>query len=376
MANEDGITSAKILIVDDEEPNIHLLEKLLVRAGYADLETTTDPRRVLRLFEDYRPDLILLDLRMPYLDGFAVLDQLKAQIAANSYLPILVLTADISADAKRRALSMGAKDFLTKPFDHIEVALRVRNLLETRLLHVELQHHNEILEERVRQRTANLWEAVQRLTESETATREATEETIQRLAIAAELRDEETGWHIERMSRYAALLARRVGMDDSRCELIRLASSMHDVGKIGVGDRILLKQGKLTAQEFEAIKQHARIGHRILADSKAEVLQIAAVIALTHHERFDGAGYPEGLDGEEIPLEGRIAAVADVFDALTSDRVYRRAYALGQALEIMTEERGRHFDADLLDLFLDSMDDVLAIWQTYSDDRIGLRNAR
>lgn len=367
MASQDAITGARILIVDDEDANVRLLQRVLQASGFEDLESTTDPRQVLRIFETFHPDLVLLDLRMPYLDGYAVLDQLSAKIPPQTYLPVLVLTADITPDAKRRALSIGAKDFLTKPFDQIEVVLRVRNLLETRLFHVELQKHNEILEERVRERTAHLWEAVQRLTESEAATREATEETIRRLALAAELRDEETGWHIERMSRYAALLADRIGMDSSRCELIRLASSMHDVGKIGVPDRILLKRGQLSAAEQEAIKQHPKIGYRILSESKSEVLQVAATIALSHHERFDGNGYPEGLAGEGIPIEGRIAAIADVFDAMTSNRVYRKAFPLGKALEMMKAERGRHFDPAFLDLFIDSLDDALAIMEQYPD---------
>lgn len=363
----EQVSKARILIVDDEDANVLLLERILQAAGFGNVESTTDPRRVLRIFETHQPDLILLDLRMPHLDGYAVLDLLKARNLPETYLPVLVLTADITPEVKRRALSMGAKDFLTKPLDQVEVVLRVRNLLETRRLHVKLQGQNEVLEEMVRERTSHLWEALQRLTESEAATREATEETIRRLALAAELRDEETGWHIERMSRYAALLAGRVGMDSSRCELIRLASSMHDVGKIGIPDRILLKKGKLTSVEFETIKEHPKIGYRILAESKAEVLQVAATIAHTHHERYHGNGYPEGLSGEGIPIEGRIATIADVFDALTSNRVYRKSFPLGQALEMMKEERGRHFDPALLDAFIGSLDDALTIMEQYHD---------
>ena len=367
MAGEEMLGKARILIVDDEEANVDLLRKVLGQGGFNNLAATTDPREALSLFTELPPDLVLLDLRMPGLDGFAVLQELRRRAAAQTYLPVIVLTADVTPEAKRRALSMGATDFLTKPFDSFEVILRARNLLEMRKLHVALQNQNEILEERVRERTAHLWEAVQRLTESETATREAAEETISRLAIAAELRDEETGWHVERMSRYAALLAGRIGIDASRCELIRLASSMHDLGKIGVPDRVLLKRGRLTAVEEEAIREHPRIGHRVLADSKAEVLQIAAVIALTHHERYDGQGYPQGLAGNDIPIEGRIAAIADVFDALTSNRVYRKALPLVEAVEMLRSERGRHFDPALFDDFLDSFDDALQIMQLYQD---------
>ncbi|MEX2556500.1 MAG: HD domain-containing phosphohydrolase [Actinomycetota bacterium] len=371
----EASAGARILIVDDEDQNVRLLEEILARARFEEVVSTTDPRRVLGLFAEERPDLVLLDLRMPHLDGFAVLEQLSPRIPAGEYLPILMLTAEPSIDAKRRALSMGATDFLTKPFDVVEVLLRIKNLLETRFLHTALANQNEILEKQVRERTRHLWEAVQRLTESEAATKEATEETIRCLASAAELRDAETGWHIERMSRYSALLARRLGMPADRCEMIRLAASMHDVGKIGVPDRILSKQGELTPVEMEQIRTHAEVGHRILAGSKADVVELAATIAFTHHERFDGTGYPRGVAGQEIPLEGRIAAVADVFDALTSNRVYRRAFALGQAIEIMHAERGRHFDPDLLDLFLSSLDEVLELWQSYSDDRITASSA-
>lgn len=364
------VTNARILVVDDEEANVRLLELILAHAGFAEVNATTDPRRVLHLYTTYHPDLVLLDLHMPHLDGFAVLEQLRGKTPPTSYLPVLVLTADIAREVKHRALSAGAKDFLTKPFDATEVLLRVRNLLETRFLHLELERQNVVLEERISERTADLWQAVQHLTESEKATREAVAETIRHLALAAELRDEETGRHIERMSRYAALLAGRMGLDPDRCELIRLASSMHDVGKIGVPDRILRKRGKFTTAEFEQMKRHPVIGRQVLGDSKAEVLQLAARIALTHHERFDGTGYPEGLAAIDIPLEGRIAAVADVFDALTSDRPYRKALPLGQALEIMKEGRARHFDPELVGPFLASMDDVLAIWHAYSDERI------
>jgi putative two-component system response regulator len=364
---DQEIHAARILIVDDEQANVRLLETVLARAAFSNTISTTDSRKVLGLFRSERPDLVLLDLRMPGFDGFAVLQQLQKEIPPDEYLPILVLTADVGDETKRRALSVGAKDFLLKPFDQVEVVLRVKNLLEARILHVALQNQNEILEERVRERTAGLWEAVQRLGESEAATRAATDETIQRLAMAAELRDEETGWHIARMSRYAAILGGRTGMDEEACEVLRLASSMHDVGKIGVADRILLKRGRLTPKEFEGIKEHPNIGYRILADSKADVLQLAAAIALTHHERFDGSGYPHGLAGNEIPIVGRIAAIADVFDALTSDRVYRKAFPLGQALDMLKEERGRHFDPELLNLFLDSLDGPLEIMHRFRD---------
>jgi putative two-component system response regulator len=294
-------------------------------------------------------------------------------VPPGSFLPVIVLTADVATDVRRRALAAGASDFLTKPFDATEVLLRIRNILRTRSLHVALESQNEVLDRRVRERTASLAQAVQRLTRSENATRRATEETIHRLAAAAELRDEETGSHIQRMSRYAALLAGRAGLDADRCELIRLASLLHDIGKIGVPDGILRKPGTLTPEEFEAMKEHAAIGCAVLAGSEAEVLQLAATIARTHHERVDGTGYPGGISAEAIPLEGRIAAIADVFDALTSPRIYRPAFSVDEAVHVMREGRGRHFDPALLDAFLDGIDDVLAIRASCVEERVPQR---
>lgn len=205
-----------------------------------------------------------------------------------------------------------------------------------------MRRHNEILEEKVRERTAELWAAVGRLEVAEKDLRLAQEETIHRLSLAAEYRDDETSRHIERMSRYCAVLATRVGEDEQRSELLRIASKMHDIGKIGVPDAILLKRGKLTAEEFEIMKQHADIGYQILRGSESELASTAATIAWTHHEKIDGSGYPRRLKGDDIPIEGRIAAVADVFDALTTNRIYRKAFPLPQALSIMSEGRGQH----------------------------------
>ncbi len=350
-----------ILVVDDEAANVQLIERLLARSGYTQVHSTTDPTEVARLFRDLHPDLILLDLHMPTLDGFGVMEELGGALEANDYLPILVLTADVTQTTKQRALVSGAKDFLTKPFDNAEVLARVGNLLEIRSLHLHLRGLNESLEEKVEQRTAALWETVGQLERAHNDLKLAQEETIHSLSLAAEFRDDETSRHIERMSRYCSVIARAMGFDQARQETLRIASKMHDVGKIGVADSILLKPGKLTPDEFEIMKTHAQIGYDILSGSASELAKTAAVIAWTHHEKVDGSGYPRGLAGDEIPLEGRIAAVADVFDALTTDRVYRKAFNLPETLTIMREGRDSHFEAAIVDVLFDHLDEILTL---------------
>ena len=368
--SDPGPRVVRILIVDDEPGNVRVLEELLALAGYREVHSTTDPSRVEALYAQLRPDLILLDLHMPLLDGFAVMQRLSTLIDADDYLPILVLSADISRESKRGALKSIAKDFVLKPFDHAEVLARVANLLDARSLHVQLRQHGETLERGVNQRTAELAQTVDRLERAEHDLRLAQEETIHRLALAAEFRDDETSRHIERMSRSSAILADRAGKDQQECELLRLAAKMHDIGKIGIPDAVLHKPGRLTADEYRVIKTHTTIGHQILQGSRSELASTGAAFAWTHHEKVDGTGYPRGLHGEQIPLEGRIAAIADVFDALTTDRVYRPAFPLSDALSTMRDGRATHFDADLLDLFFDSLDDVLAAREGVTDAAI------
>jgi putative two-component system response regulator len=345
------------------------LEKVLRRAGYTNLVSITDSRQVLPMFKTDPPDIVLLDLAVPHIDGFGVMHQLQDWILSSrrNYLPVLVLTSDVTADAKQRSLSMGAKDFLTKPFDFTEVQLRVTNLLEARALHLELMDQNHLLEERVESRTAELWEAVVKVEEAYEKLRSSQEETIHRLSIAAEFRDDETAQHIHRMSHYCALLASRSGESEERSKVFRLASKMHDVGKIGTPDSILLKPGRLTPDERAIMEQHAEMGYYILEHPTSELLQLAATIALTHHEKVDGTGYPRGLRDEVIPVDGRISAIADVFDALTTNRVYRKAFPMERALEILRDGRGTHFDAGLLDLFFEAMPAVLVIKKRLED---------
>jgi len=327
---------ARILIIDDEPANVELLQRLLERAGFANLEATTEPRQAAELYVRHRPDLILLDLHMPGMDGLAVMDQLN-EIAEASYLPILMITGDMTPTARQEALSRGAKDFVSKPFHADEVLLRIRTLLETRFLYFQVQSQNQILEAKVRERTREL-EAAQI-------------EIIERLARAAEFRDDNTGQHTERVGQMAALLARQLGLPDPQVSLIRRAAPLHDVGKIGIPDAVLLKLGKLTLEEFELVKTHTTIGARILSGSRFGVLRLAEEIAFSHHERWDGDGYV-GIKQDQIPLAGRIVAVADVFDALTQKRPYKAAWPIVEAIAEIERQSTRQFDPEIVDAFL------------------------
>jgi putative two-component system response regulator len=328
--------NARILIVDDEDGNIDILRRILTRAGLSRLESTTDSRQAAALYVEHRPDLILLDLHMPHMDGLEVMDQLN-EIAEASYLPILILSGDLTPEARREALSRGAKDFVNKPFQQDELLLRIKTLLETRLLYIQIQSQNQLLEAKVRERTRELVEAQI--------------EIIERLAIAAEFRDDNTGQHTQRVGQMSALLARQLGLADAQVSLIARAAPLHDVGKIGVPDSILMKMGKLSPAEFEVVKQHTVIGARILSGGKFPLLRLAEEIAFSHHERWDGAGYA-GLAGADIPLAGRIVAVADVFDALTQQRPYKPAWPVAEAIAEIDRQRQHQFDPEVVEAFL------------------------
>lgn len=338
MIASDILHGACVLIVDDKRPNVVLLERLLAHSGCDCVVSTTDPREVPDLFVRRSPDIVLLDLHMPHLDGYALLERLTPLIGEDDLVPLLVLTADATRAAKERALTLGAHDFITKPFDHSEVLLRIRNQLRTRTLHRALKEQNQNLEERVKKRTEDVEEA--RL------------ETLERLALAAEYRDDDTGEHTRRVGVMAGAIASALGLPQDEVESITRAAPLHDVGKIGIPDGILLKPGKLTAAEFERVKTHTRIGAQILSGSTSATLQLAEIIALTHHERWDGAGYPEGLSGASIPVPGRIVAVADVYDALTNERPYKEAWPVSEALEEIKAQAGRQFDPEAVAAFL------------------------
>jgi putative two-component system response regulator len=345
MPSPKHAPDARILVVDDEEANVALLERLLGMAGYRNVVSTTDPRNVRELLHEFRPDLILLDLLMPHLDGFAVMELLASEVPVDSYLPVLVLTADATRETRRRALAGGAKDFLTKPLDVDEVLLRIANMLDIRYLHLQLLGEKEALEDRVQERTKELEDSYI--------------DTFERLALAAEYRDDDTGQHTLRVGRMAALLAQELGLPTKDVELLTRAAGLHDVGKIGIPDDILLAPRKLTIEEFEVVKTHTVIGAKILAGSRSPLLSMAEEIAWSHHERWDGRGYG-GLAGEEIPLFGRITTVADVFDALTHKRPYKEAWPLDEAIAEISRQRGEQFDPRVVDAFVAVHDEVVA----------------
>ncbi|SFX43168.1 HD-GYP domain-containing protein [Marinospirillum alkaliphilum] len=343
---------SNILIVDDEPANLRLLDKMLGGQGYVNRILVQDPREVLSKFEQQRIDLVLLDINMPHLDGYQVMEQLMA-LELPLLPPIVILTAQNSKDYLLRALAGGARDFISKPFDRNELLMRVRNLLDAHLAHRMVQDQKAVLEEMVALRTRELHHT--RL------------QVVQRLGRAAEYRDEETGSHILRMSYICALLARSIGWSDDKCDLILNASPMHDVGKIAIPDAILKKPGRFEPHEWEIMKTHAHIGAEMLGGDDSELMVMARQIAISHHEKWDGTGYPLGLAGEAIPLAARIAALADVFDALTSVRPYKKAWTVEAAVDLIRQNSGKHFDPALVEVFLQQLPKILVIRDTYQD---------
>jgi len=351
--NTDPI-NASILVVDDEAANVRLLQKLLTTVGYRNVVCTQDSAQVLSLYQQHNSDLILLDLDMPVLDGYGVMDQLN-DVTKGNPPPILVLTAEHMQSYRQRALDNGARDYVTKPFDVEELLSRVRNLLEVHMAHIYMFNQNEILEQKVRVRTQAIHDT--RL------------QVVRHLGRAAEYRDNETGLHIIRMSKIAALLGKAFGMTDYMCDLLLNASPMHDIGKIGIPDHILLKPGKLDAEEWSIMKTHAQIGAKILSGDDSDLMVMAHDIALTHHEKWDGKGYPNGLKGTAIPLVGRITALADVFDALTSERPYKKAWSVEDAVNLIEEERGKHFDPELVTQFFCYLTEIVAIKDEFAEPK-------
>lgn len=344
--NPTLLHNARIFVVDDEPANLRLMEKMLIKEGYQPPVLISDPRQVLDRYREDPPDLILLDINMPHLDGYQVLAELQAM---NDPLlaPVIVLTAQNSRDYLLKALTGGARDFVTKPFDRAELAMRVRNLLDAQLAHRMVYNQKAELENMVRGRTQELNQS--RL------------EVVRRLGRAAEYRDNETGLHIIRMSKYSAMIAHSLGWSEAECELLLHASPMHDIGKIGIPDAVLLKPGKFELPEWEIMQRHAEMGAEILSDGDSELMQLARVIAMSHHEKWDGSGYPRQLAGADIPQAGRIVAVADVFDALTSPRPYKKAWLVEEAVAFLKDQAGRHFDPEVVEHFLMLLPEILVV---------------
>lgn len=363
MARPEAEGPVRVLVVEDDDEVRRPLMKLLDRNGYSCVPAAT-ATEAHALLDEQDFDLVLTNMDMPEGSG---LDLLVHVAGEHRGIATVVVTRANDAAVARAALDAGAYGYVIKPFDDNEMLINVDSALRRR--RVELDNRSQLmrLEEMVRARTGEMWNYVSELEKAQRDMRLLQEETIHRLSLAAEFRDDETPRHIQRMSRYCALMADRLGMDADRCELIRVASALHDVGKIGVPDHILLKPGPLDPEEWAVMQRHCEIGHRILSGSNSEVLKLAASIALTHHERMDGSGYPYGLKGEDIPIEGRIAAIADVFDALTTNKVYRPAVSMKEAIAVMMEERGRHFDATILDVFLSEKGRILGIKERFAD---------
>ena len=344
--------SARIIACDDSVTNVSILKHLLEQSGFNNIEAITDPREVIPSITANGCDLLLLDLEMPHLSGYEVVEQVRSAYP-NDYIPILMLTGMKGTEVRNKALEGGANDFVNKPFDQTEVLLRVKNLLQVRESYKLQQQINKQLEEKVEQRTRELTEA--------------TDTLIQRLAMAGELRDNETGNHVLRVSKYSRVLADAIGLPPEIAYIIEKASPMHDIGKIGIPDAILLKPGKLSDDEYEVMKAHCEHGRQLLGEHSSLLVQMASSIAMTHHEKWDGTGYPNGLSGESIPPEGRIVALADVYDALNTRRPYKEPWPHDKIVEYINEQAGRHFDPEMVRLFNENMDRILEIRQTYQD---------
>lgn len=341
-----------ILIVDDDKFIHHVMKSILSSDDY-NISCAENGLEAFRIIENSQIDLVLLDLTMPGLDGFQVAERIKND-SRTCNIPVILITGQNTVENHVKALDMGVDDFLPKTANSAEILARVRAHLKTKELNEQLHDYHLTLEKKVASRTKRL--------------KETSNEIIWRLTAASECRDNETGEHIKRMSRYSAAIAKKIGLSSNVTESILLGAPMHDIGKIGIPDKILLKPGKLDAQEWEIMKLHTTIGYNILKDCKVGIVGMGAMIALTHHEKWDGSGYPNGLKGSKIPLAGQIIALADVFDALTSKRPYKEAFSVEKAFGIIEEERWYHFNPKLVNAFFQIKDEILNIKEKYKSD--------
>ncbi len=352
------INNPRVLVVDDEERNLRLMEAMLLPLGY-EVTLAENGLKALDSAREDPPDVILLDVMMPGMDGFEVAERLK-QDAATQMISVVMVTALKETKARIRALRAGADDFLSKPVDMAELQARVRSSVKVKAYHDHMLNYQKELEAEVAERTEQLRKTFEKL-------KKVSLGTIYRLSRAAEYKDENTAAHILRMSNYAEAVARKMGLNEKIVENILYAAGMHDVGKIGIPDRILMKPGKLDSAEWKLMRQHSVMGQQILKGADSGFIKLAEVIAATHHEKWDGTGYPKGLKGKQIPLAGRITAIADVFDALTSTRLYKEPFSLEKAFEIIREGRGSHFDPKVVDAFFAARDEILTIRAKYQD---------
>ena len=349
---------SRILVVDDEDRNLRLMEAMLLPLGYQVI-LAQNGEEAFEKVKETPPDVILLDVMMPKMDGFEVAQRLKSN-EETRIIPIVMVTALREVEDRVKALEIGVNDFLSKPVDKIELRATVASQVQIKAYHDHMKNYQAELTSEVARRTEQLRQALDRI---EVASRE----TIHRLSRAAEFKDQDTAAHILRMSRYSEAVSRQMGLGENVTRWIIDAASMHDVGKIGTPDHILLKPGKLDPDEWEIMKEHTLNGGRILEGADMGFVRMAEVIALTHHEKWDGSGYPRGLKGKQIPLVGRITAIADVFDALTSSRPYKAPFSVEKSFAIILDGRGTHFDPDVVDAFFAIKDEILSIKEKYKD---------
>jgi len=341
---------AKILVVDDLVENTTMIEAIFRKNGYTNIFIQNDSRRVIDMTIETEYDLVILDINMPFKSGMEILKELK-KIYIDAYAPVFILTANLSREIRIAALQNGAQDFLEKPFDPVEFIHRASNIIYTRLLFNSHRMSNEYMELKIRERTRNL--------------EEARKDIILRLGRMAEYRDNETGDHVMRVSKISGILARGYGMDFRKVEMIELVAPMHDVGKVGIPDHILLKPDKLTDEEFKLMQTHTLIGEDILANHPSEVIQVASKVARSHHEKWDGSGYPDNLKADDIPVECRIISVADVFDALTSARPYKEPWPIQKAHDKILELSGTHFEPAIVDIFSRKITEIIEVINLY-----------
>ena len=352
IVQSEELKRSSIFIVDDQLTNLKLMEIILREEGFTNLTLIQNPADVLKHFKNNPPAIMLLDFNMPGMNGFEVIEQLNNNLP-NSLPPIVFITAETSNNIRARAFEQGVLDFINKPFQKVELLSRVKNLLALENAHRKLELKNNNLEEMVEIRTHEL--------------RKTQRDIVQKLGRAAEFRDNETGAHIIRMSNISALLAGQLGFSAEEVENVLFASPMHDIGKIAIPDHILLKPGKFSPDEWSIMKTHTTIGATILSGNNSKLLTLASEIALSHHEKWDGSGYPHGLAGNGIPLSCRIVAIADAFDALLSDRPYKKAWCLDDALDYINEKSGEHFDPKVVSTFNSHLPQILEIRKRYRD---------